>query len=148
MQRVRTYLALVRVLLIADVVGSSCSWRTGPSNRSFGGDFMRLLSKIAAGVAVCALIGFMPVRAEALALTPADAECDGTGNPDEITFLVTECGATAPLTFQYKSNVGGSDEGPFAGSYNTAYFNTPTDPEDATISWVNGQPVINCITAD
>ena len=110
---------------------------------------MRLLSKIAAGVAVCALIGFMPAKAEALSLTPADADCTASGNPSEEDFLVDTCGATEPLTFQYKSNVGGSDEGPFAGSYSTAYFNTPQDPSDATISYDGApDPVINCITAD
>jgi hypothetical protein len=36
----------------------------------------------------------------------------------------------------YKSNVGGAEEGDFAGSYTTTYFNTPTDPSDALIEWV------------
>src|SRR5688572_13500662 len=95
MQRVRTYLALVRVLLIADVVGSSCSWRTGPSNRSFGGDFMRLLSKMGVGLAACALVGFMPAKAEALVLSTANDAClaPGSSYSQDLQFLA---GTPAP----------------------------------------------------
>jgi hypothetical protein len=38
----------------------------------------------------------------------------------------------------YKQNVGGSEEGPLAGSYVTSFSNTPTDPSDALIHWVGG----------
>jgi len=33
-----------------------------------------------------------------------------------------------------------TESGPLAGSYETEFFNTPTDPEDARISWVREMP--------
>ncbi len=47
------------------------------------------------------------------------------------------------LTLLYKDNVGGSEEGSFAGSYSTAFLATPTDPSGATISFTGG-PSIGC----
>jgi hypothetical protein len=41
----------------------------------------------------------------------------------------------------YKQNVGGSESGPFAGSYNTVFLDTPTDPSGATITYTGG-PII------
>jgi hypothetical protein len=41
----------------------------------------------------------------------------------------------------YKSDQGGGDSGTFAGSYDTEYFNTPGDPEDATISYTGGASI-------
>ena len=38
----------------------------------------------------------------------------------------------------YKQNVGGSEEGTYASSYSTSFFNSVSDPEDATISFVSG----------
>jgi hypothetical protein len=37
--------------------------------------------------------------------------------------------------------VGGSDEGPLAGSYETTFSNTATDPSDALIHYVGGDYV-------
>lgn len=48
------------------------------------------------------------------------------------------------LELLYKSDVGGGDSGTFASSYNTEFFNTPSDPSDATISWIVDQPAITC----
>jgi hypothetical protein len=49
------------------------------------------------------------------------------------------------LTLYYKSDYGnspnGTDSGSFADSYNTLFSG---DPNDATISWINGQPSIEC----
>ncbi len=50
------------------------------------------------------------------------------------------------LTFLYKANVGGSDEGPFAASYDTLFSDTPLDPSNATISWNLGPSQITCLT--
>ena len=41
-----------------------------------------------------------------------------------------------PLFLLYKSEVGGSDSGTFANSYNTTFNATPTDPSGAVISYV------------
>jgi hypothetical protein len=49
------------------------------------------------------------------------------------------------LTLLYKQNVGSSESGTFASSYSTAFFNTPSDPADATITYGAG-PFINCGT--
>jgi hypothetical protein len=38
----------------------------------------------------------------------------------------------------YKQNVGGSEVGAAAGFYTTTFFNTATDPEDASIVWDGG----------
>jgi hypothetical protein len=43
----------------------------------------------------------------------------------------------------YKQNVGeSSDTGTFAESYYTTFFNTPLDPQDADIKWLEGSPYI------
>ncbi|MDH4106817.1 MAG: PEP-CTERM sorting domain-containing protein [Gammaproteobacteria bacterium] len=52
-------------------------------------------------------------------------------------------GTETNLFEQYKSEVGGADSGPFAGDYVTTYENEPTDPQDATIVWLEGD-VIDC----
>ena len=38
----------------------------------------------------------------------------------------------------YKSEVGGGEFGPLAGSYETLFFNTVTDPKDAFITYTGG----------
>ena len=48
------------------------------------------------------------------------------------------------LGLLYKSDVAGSDGGTFDGSYNTSYANTPSDPSDALIQHVSGEPSISC----
>jgi len=53
-------------------------------------------------------------------------------------------GYSGTLTELYKQDVGaGSDTGSYAGSYGTTFANTPTDPEDATITWVTNTPFIS-----
>ena len=62
------------------------------------------------------------------------------------TFWATDPYAGSP-TEVYKQDVGaGSDSGSFASSYTTAFFNTPGDPMDATITYV-GAPA-PAITTD
>ena len=89
-------------------------------------------------------------QAHALHLTPADMDFVGSygGNEekDNICSLfgltIEECGL---LTLYYKSNVdGGSEEGTFAGSYETSYFNDPGDPQDADVIYVEGEQPIGC----
>jgi hypothetical protein len=50
---------------------------------------------------------------------------------------------TSGLVELYKQDVGGPESGPFAGSYQTTFWNTETDPEDALILHVGGQPSIS-----
>jgi hypothetical protein len=57
--------------------------------------------------------------------------------------LTNAPGAGDDLVLYYKANVGGSEEGTFATSYNTTFANTPTDPEDALIQYISGA-VIDC----
>jgi hypothetical protein len=94
------------------------------------------------GLAVLLALG-MAYNAHALDLTPAGPGLVGsgseTGDPEVIAAAQAACGCT--LTGVYKSNVGGGDEGPFAGTYDTTFSNTPSDPEDALIEFVSGSPI-------
>src|SRR5690606_1121835 len=56
---------------------------------------------------------------------------------------VAEIVGSGPLSLLYKQDVGGPEEGSFASSYSTEFFRTSTDPQDAVITYVSGQPVIN-----
>jgi hypothetical protein len=49
------------------------------------------------------------------------------------------------VVFQYKDNVGGAEEGPFTGSYETTYSDTETDPQNALIEYISG-PSLTCPT--
>lgn len=74
----------------------------------------------------------------------------GTG-PTTETMLDTAWGANQDWTLAYKSNVSGTsgvgvDEGVFAGSYNTAFSNTTSDPSDAVISHVDFTSALDCVT--
>jgi hypothetical protein len=78
-------------------------------------------------------------QANALMLTPDDADFSGIDptNPN-VSDVETITGDTG-LTELYKSEVdGGNEEGPFASAYETEYFNSPTDPADADITYVGG----------
>jgi hypothetical protein len=85
----------------------------------------------------------MALNANALLLTPADADWQGSTpknpNADAIESIT---GTSAQLTTLYKNDVGGVDSGSLAGSYDTTYFNTPTDPEDAKIEYKGG-PIVS-----
>jgi len=83
------------------------------------------------------LLGFQ-IQAQALTinLSPGGESFSGPvpNNPDAAD-ISTITGDTVDLL--YKDNVGGVEEGManFMSSYSTAYFNTATDPMDATISY-------------
>jgi hypothetical protein len=89
--------------------------------------------------------------AQAYMLTPGTCVIDGTcwasdvnSQPDaDAIELLT--GASVDLTLFYKSNVGGSDEGPYAGSYDTTYSDSASDPMDALIEYISGA-TISCPT--
>jgi len=93
----------------------------------------------------CGVLGF-GLQAHALSITPnfgVFGETRWTGNQtgqnqiDEAISVYLQ-GATEV----YKQNVGGAESGSLAGSYNTAFFATPSDPSGATISYNIGSPII------
>jgi hypothetical protein len=79
--------------------------------------------------------------ASALSITPATANA-ATGDQTSQSQINT---AIAPIigtaTQLYKQNVGGSEVGSLAGSYNTTFENSPLDPMDALIEYVSGSYV-------
>ena len=105
---------------------------------------MRVLSwKIFA--ATMLLVLGTSLQALALSITPALAIDFGNQNDqnDIDAYLGAKyLGISGPL---YKDNVGTGEEKPgfqFDGSYETEFLNTAKDQSGATISYVNGQPVI------
>lgn len=109
----------------------------------------RIWGFIGTGAAAAALgFGLMvaPSTASALVITPATPNCNSgdvmVKPPQDDVFLATYCGVTTG-TLQYKQDQGGGESGAFANDYSTEFFNTPTDPEDAKITW-NGPGVITC----
>jgi hypothetical protein len=94
------------------------------------------------GVTVLGL-GLATTSAHALSVTPADADwtSNETGNCNAA--CVSLLTGIAGLTELYKADVGDPDEGTFAGSYTTEYFNAPDDPADFTITY-DGGDAISC----
>ena len=79
-------------------------------------------------------------RAEALVITPASGPVL-TGNQTsqaQINAFIAAILGSAGAVELYKQNVGGGESGLLAGSYQTEFFNSPTDPEDATITYTGG----------
>lgn len=68
----------------------------------------------------------------------------GTDNSQAALEAAVDGCSAAPVTELYKSNVGGVDEKSFMDSYDTIYANTPSDPQDATISHIVGTSSIDC----
>ena len=102
--------------------------------------------KVTALAAVMGLGLTVGASAAIIELSPGDETYSGTSGPGlpavEADVLATH-GIDLAATELYRSNVGGADEKPFAGAYDTEYFNTPGDPEDATISWNGGDTYID-----
>jgi hypothetical protein len=101
-----------------------------------------------------ALLALTPLSANAvLILSPSTTVC---GSPSCLLMTGTQtgqpqidaaiAGALGSSTEVYKQNVGGGEEGSFAGSYTTTFFNSATDPKDATIEYVGGMPVLTNAT--
>jgi hypothetical protein len=92
-------------------------------------------------LAVAALALALAVPAQALTITPGDAILTGNQTSNvQILNAIAAAGYTIGPSL-YKSDVGGADSGYFAGSYDTAYFNTSTDPEDAVLTWLGGESI-------
>lgn len=85
-------------------------------------------------------------QAHALTITPASGGCTTNVNSNlseaAVESWVASCFANAAdLTLLYKSEVGGGETGTFAGSYETTYSNTATDPSDALIDYIGGAAI-------
>jgi hypothetical protein len=79
--------------------------------------------------------------AQSITYTTGPAVLCTTGtDPNNNVFLAAAvgCGGTTEI---YKQNVPTGESGSFAGSYSTAFFNTSTDPQDATISYTGGTAI-------
>jgi len=95
------------------------------------------------------LFSFISFNANAVMLTPSTAGVIaanlGPSNcePDCVytTFNINGGVNDGSLSLLYKANQGGSDEGTFAGSYDTTFSNTPGDPEDALIEYLGGASI-------
>lgn len=98
---------------------------------------MKLFTKSALAV----LAAGMTLGAQALEITPATLQ-QWTGDQNNQSQINT---AIAPIIGSagqlYKQNVGGSEEGSLAGSYETTFSNTSNDPQDALIHYVGG-PIV------
>jgi hypothetical protein len=81
----------------------------------------------------------LAAQAQALAISPGGQidEGDQTSQAEINAYLA----ATYDFDELYKQDVGGGESGSLAGSYETTFSNTPTDPADALIEYVDGQPI-------
>jgi hypothetical protein len=87
------------------------------------------------------------LEVQALAITPSDCDdfggtiaCD-TGYNTSASRINTYIETTYGVTSLYKSDVGSGDSKAFAGSYNTTFSGTATDPMNALIEYVGGQSI-------
>ena len=111
---------------------------------------MKHLFKLLAALAL-AMAGSQ-AQALPLYITPGDCDdfggtiqCD-TGNNPNNSEIVSYLEMMYGITELYKENVDPVDDesGPFAGSYDTVFANSETDPEDATITYTPGEDSISC----
>lgn len=95
-----------------------------------------------------ALASLAPFTANALLITPSTGICGSgtcllmTGNQPSQNDIDAVIGDVLGSSVEiYKQNVGGSESGMFASSYTTSFFNTPSDPSDATIVYNGGSAI-------
>lgn len=97
-------------------------------------------------------------QAQALLITPGDcSDLGGTipctagiaGNSNSQSDIDAWITANYPgVNELYKQDQGiAGDFGPLAGSYQTTFDNTPTDPSDADIDYISGD-IVDCVTDD
>jgi hypothetical protein len=103
----------------------------------------------AAGLLATAFLVGAP--AQALVLGPAGPGLVGTSDlsancePDCINDALGTSFVN-PADLAYKQNVDGGESGFLSGSYQTSFFNSPSDPSDALIEYIGG-PALNCDAA-
>lgn len=83
----------------------------------------------------------------AMVIDPAQCgitlSCD-SGTETGTSAIIAAIEALYPgISEVYKQDQGGSESGSHAGNYSTAFFNTPSDPEDALITW-DGPGFVSC----
>ncbi|WP_341939603.1 PEP-CTERM sorting domain-containing protein [Marinimicrobium sp. C2-29] len=88
---------------------------------------------------LAALAMIFAAQAQAIMLEPGDADYTSDSNSTLHAGDVETIFGTSDLELFYKSNVGGSEEGPFAGSYDTEYSG---DPNDALIFYTGGDSIV------
>jgi hypothetical protein len=88
---------------------------------------------------LCLLLA-VATQANALSLSPEDAVLSANifppSEPNILNYISLAGFDLGELL--YKSNVGGAEEGPLANSYDTSYFDTPSDPSGAEIRYISG----------
>ena len=81
-------------------------------------------------------------QAYALVIDPASTSIFDSGNDTSQSvidgILATLNGGTGIGTELYKNDVDSGESGPLAGSYNTSFLNSPSDPKDADITFTGG----------
>ncbi|MBX3703919.1 MAG: PEP-CTERM sorting domain-containing protein [Steroidobacteraceae bacterium] len=107
---------------------------------------MKFASKLVAIAAAAIGLVALSAPAQALSINPSTPGVFGLNlGPSncEPGCVYTAFGLTndGSLQLLYKSDVGGPESGSFAGSYNTVFANTATDPADATISYTGGASI-------
>lgn len=105
----------------------------------------KLMTALVAGA--CALVA---IPAHALLLTPDDAYKTSDDSSQFETWAQIEAGfgfdyLGDPVVKYYKTNVDDGEEGGdwiFAGSYETTFSNSATDPSDALIKYISGPSMV------
>jgi hypothetical protein len=106
-------------------------------------------SLLVCSAALVLLLVASRAEADILALDPGDTTCTTDMNKNltsaQVFTILQGCGfgPTGTLNLLYKSDVGGTDSGAFANSYDTSFLNTPTDPSDALILYL-GSTYMDC----
>lgn len=99
------------------------------------------------GVATSLILALGAAPAFAIVIDPAQCgttlSCETGTETSNSAILATIESLHPGITEVYKQNVGGGESGSFADNYSTAFFNTPSDPEDALITW-DGPAAISC----
>ena len=101
---------------------------------------MKIISRHLLVATVAIATGF---DASALSITPSNPTpfLTFTSNSQSVITSQINAALNPDPTLVYKQDVGQPEQGSFAASYSTSFFNTPTDPEDATISYVSGPTI-------
>ena len=101
---------------------------------------MKLITRSLLGVALAMALTF---DADALSITPATQSIMTFTTSPSQSVIDSQINAyfNPDPTLAYKMNVSGPEVGPFAAPYSTSFFNTPSDPADATISYISGPKI-------
>jgi hypothetical protein len=91
--------------------------------------------------AAVAVVGALAFNASALIVGPGSPVVTGDDNSNlsdaQITSLLSSY-SVGPLSAVYQQLLNGAESGSHAGSYTTTFANSPTEPQDADISFDGG----------